>query len=161
MSEVFSSQWGDPWSSLCRCRPPWSLLAISVIRNEPQALTPPLSPGSPTLLAQVGSTSRIGRARRQTLDGHSQPQHRLTLLTNSTWWMWKDRFSRRSKNAFEKPLHGWQLLPLNIWILLLPVPCLNCLWEIGWIPTFRSLHTDFSSTLNFDWIGEFYAWQVV
>ena len=53
----------------------WWQLAISVIRNEPQALTaPPASAGSPTLLAQVGSsTTRIRRARQQTLDGHSQP----------------------------------------------------------------------------------------
>ena len=57
------------------------LVAISVIRNEPQALTPPPSPGSPTLLAQVGSsTSRIRRARRQTLDGHSQPNIDNKLL---------------------------------------------------------------------------------
>ena len=34
------------------------------------------------------------------------------------------------------------------WILLLPVCSLNCLWEMRWIPTFGSLHTDFSSTLN-------------
>ena len=46
-----------------------SLLAISLIRNEPQALTPPLRPGSPTLLAQVTWSSRNRRARRKTLDG--------------------------------------------------------------------------------------------
>ena len=43
--------------------------AISLIRNEPQALTPPLRPGSPTLLAQVTWSSRNRRARRKTLDG--------------------------------------------------------------------------------------------